>query len=365
MKSFNHLWEVCISEENIKKAVHATIRGRKKNRKKLPSVKWYIEHEEETCKLAKDWIINYKNASHTPIEIYDGISRKKRTIIVPTFEELVVQHAVVQACMPLFAQGMYEHTYASIPKRGVHLAKKYIEKWIKNDIKNFQYVLKIDIRKFFDSIDHSILKAELTKYIHDSKMLNLLYTIINVVPVGLPLGFYTSQWLSNWFLKKFDHYIKEKLQANHYVRYMDDGVISAKSSMILHYFRQRISKYLESIHLTMKQNWQVFRFVYIEFKYYNHRIRRGRDLDFMGFRFFHNRVILRKSIMLKATRKAKAIGIKSKPNVKDCRQVMSYIGWLNSTNCYDMYKSRIKPYVKFQQCKRIVSYYDKEEQNVA
>lgn len=92
--------------------------------------------------LSYEWITQFQNAFHTPIEIYDGISRKVRHIIVPTLEELIVQHCVVNALRPIFTKGMYLHTYASIPGRGPHKAKKFIEKWLRDDPKNTKYVLK-------------------------------------------------------------------------------------------------------------------------------------------------------------------------------------------------------------------------------
>ena len=110
---------------------------------------------------------------------------------------------------------MYEHSYASLPGRGAHKGKRVIEKWIRTDAKNCKYVLKMDIRHFFDTVPHDKLKAKLRKTIHDEKMLDLLFRIIDVTDIGIPLGFYTSQWLSNWYLQGLDHYIKERLGAVH------------------------------------------------------------------------------------------------------------------------------------------------------
>ena len=298
------------------------------------------------------WIVNYENAEHMPVFIYDGVTRKIRKILVPTLEELVVQHNVVNALKPVFSKGMYEHTYASLPGRGAHKGKKVIEKWIRTDPKNCKYVLKMDIHHFFDTIPHDRLKAKLRKTIHDEKMLDLLFRIIDVTEVGIPLGFYTSQWLSNWYLKGLDHYIKEKLGAAHYMRYMDDMVIFGSNKKVLHRMRQAISDYLrDELGLELKSNWQVFRFSYGNGQ--------GRDLDFMGFRFYRNKTILRKSIMYKATRKAKKISKKEKPTILDARQMLSYLGWLDCTDTYLMYLKWIKPYVNFQQLKRKASRYDK------
>lgn len=208
---------------------------------------------------------------------------KKRTIIVPSTIEIVVQHSVVQVLMPIFMKGMYQHSYASIPNRGAHKAKKYIEKWIRKDPRNVKYCLKMDIRHFFESIPHDILKTKLKNIIRDEKMLDILYKIIDTTEQGLPLGFYTSQWLANWYLQELDHYIKEQLHAKYYVRYMDDMVIFGSNKRELHKMLEAIRDYLnEELKLEIKDNWQIFRFDYTD-KKGNHR---GRDLDFMGFRFF-------------------------------------------------------------------------------
>lgn len=218
MKSYNHLYEKTISETNRRYAL-----SQAKHSKRFRKIMKHRHMSDDAAvEQSLDWIVNYENAEHVPVYIYDGITRKERTIIVPTMEELLVQHCIVNAMKPMFCKGMYEHSYASLPGRGAHKGKQVIEKWIRTDPKNCKYVLKMDIRHFFDSIPHDRLKAKLKKTIHDEKMLELLFRIIDVTEVGIPLGFYTSQWLSNWYLQGLDHFIKEQLCAVHYMRYMDD-----------------------------------------------------------------------------------------------------------------------------------------------
>ena len=216
----------------------------------------------------------------------------------------------------------------------------------------------MDIHHFFDSIPHDILKRMLTRKIHDERMLELLFKILDVTEVGLPLGFYTSQWLSNWFLQGLDHFIKEQLHAVHYARYMDDMVIFGSNKKVLHQIRLAISEYMASeLGLSLKGDWQVFRFSYTV-----NGEDKGRPLDFMGFQFYRNRTVLRKSIMLKATRKARKIHKKPyqgrKPTVHDYRQMMSYLGWIDCTDTYGMYLKHIKPMINFQKMKRYVSHCD-------
>lgn len=142
MKSYNHLWEKFIDPENIKKAIAKASKG-KKNRK---YVKMLLQ-TPDAVEIIKDYAEHYENAFHTPIEIYDGIVKKKRTIIVPTFNELVIQHMAVNVLEPIFMKGIYEHSYGSIPNMGAHKGKKAIMKWIAKG--GCKYCLKMDIKKYF------------------------------------------------------------------------------------------------------------------------------------------------------------------------------------------------------------------------
>lgn len=353
MKSYNHLYETMLTSTNLRLAVKQS----KHSRRIRKLIKQRHLSDDSLAIEAKEWIENFENAHHKPLQIYDGIGQKVRFIVVPTLEELVVQHAIVEALKPMLTKGMYEHSYASLPKRGAHKARKVMEKWIRHDSKNTKYCLKMDIRKFFDSIPHDILKQKLSKKIHDPKMLALLFEILSVVDVGLPFGFYSSQWLSNWYLQDLDHYIKEDLGAVYYMRYMDDMVIFGNNKRKLHKMREAIEKFLnDMLGLNLKDNWQVFRF---------DSGPHGRALDFMGFQFFRNRVTLRRSIMLKASRKAGRIRSKPKPTVYDYRQMMSYFGWISWTNTYNFYLKWIKSVVSFRHMRKAVSRYSLyEEKNV-
>ena len=171
MKSYNHLYEKTISETNRRYAL-----SQAKHSKRFRKIMKHRHMSDDAAvEQSLDWIVNYENAEHVPVYIYDGITRKERTIIVPTMEELLVQHCIVNAMKPMFCKGMYEHSYASLPGRGAHKGKQVIEKWIRTDPKNCKYVLKMDIRHFFDTIPHDCLKAKLKKTVHDEKMLELLF----------------------------------------------------------------------------------------------------------------------------------------------------------------------------------------------
>lgn len=348
MKSYNHLWEKLISDENILLAIQNATKGKMK-RKKLTEIK---KNSVEYIPIIKNWIIEFEPFEHTPKVINDGISAKKRTIIVPTVKEHIIQHAIMNVLKPIFMKGMYEHSYASIPKRGCHKGKKYVQKWIYNDTRNIKYCLKLDIKKYFENISQQILINELRQIIHDKKFVELLVKIISTTKQGLPLGFYTSQWLANWYLQNFDHYVKEVLRVKHYIRYMDDMILFGSNKRELHKIKDSIKNYLDKkLKLTIKENWQIFRFHTSKNK--------GRFLDFMGFRFYRNRITLRRKIALKAQRKAKKIFKKKRATIQDARQMMTYVGWAKHTNCYTWFKTHILPYVNIRQLRKIISKYDR------
>lgn len=343
MKTYKHLYEKYISDENIKLAINNVCKH-KLSRKEFATLK---NNAAKSIQWIKSFsrAEDFKNCKHTPIQIYDGIQRKKRTIIVPKFTEQIVHHMVVNIFKPIVMKSLYEHSYGSVPERGATLGRKRIEKWLK-DAKNTKYCLKMDIRKYFDSIPHDILKEKLARIIKDECFISILYEIIDVTENGLPLGFYTSQWLANWYLSDLDHYIKEQLGAKYYIRYMDDMVIFGSNKRKLHKTRIATEDYLNTLGLTLKDNWQIFPIG-------------SRGLDFMGFRFFRAKVTLRKSILRKARRKAIRIHNKDKPTIYDARQMVSYIGWLEQTDTYWFYLKHIKPLINFQYLKRRLSRYDK------
>lgn len=347
MKSYNHLYEKLINDENILLAEknackHKTIRKDFKNIYKNP---------EKYLNYFKQDIKNYKNAKHKSITIYDGIQRKKRNIIVPTYREQVAHHAIVNILKPIIMKSMYAHSYGSLPERGVHKAKRTIEKWLRQDEINTKYCLKMDIKKYFESIPHDILKEKLNKHFHDEKFLNILYEIIDVNDVGLPLGFYTSQWLANWYLSDLDHFIKEQLQAKYYIRYMDDMVIFSNSKEELHLIKTEVENFLNKIGLNIKQNYQIFPI-------------NKRFLDFMGFKFYRKYTLLRRSLYLKIKHKVNHIIKKLKPNIHDIRQMVSYYGWLKYSDTYNFLLD-INKKIKLYNYPKYISIYTRRNINVA
>lgn len=377
MKSYNHLWEIYMSDENYYSAVRNATRHKGGKKRKYRKAQYFKNHVEELKFELLNYAMNFQNDNHQPMEIYDGIRRKKRQIIVPSMREQVVHHMIINVLKPIFMKPMHYHSYGSIPGRGA-TAKRYtghrkgrvnkntrggkeaIEKFIRTHFKDCKYCLKLDVHKFFDSVPHDILRNKLHELIHDEKFLKVIDTVIdaNGKDVGIPIGFYTSQWFANFYLTGLDHYIKEVLKAKGYFRYMDDMVIFGSNKRSLHNMRVDIENYLnEELGLKLNNDWQVFKFHYVNS--YGREI--GRFLDFMGFRFYRNRTTLRRALMLKATRKARRIAKSIYKTTYVFRQMLSYKGWLSPANVYTMYKKWIKPYVSFRRLRKYIGSIQKKE----
>lgn len=373
MKSYNHLFEKIISKNNLILAINNSAKG-KANRK---DVVFALKNSDQVANSVIEMLSsgNFKIRKHPKKEIYDGISRKKRIIVQPDYlYEQIIHHAIIQVLSPIFIKHIYKYSCGNIPNRGGTYAMKRIKNFIKKYNTEIEYVGKGDIYHFYPSINHEILKKKLAKIFHDPKLLNLLYQIIdsyntddNDIGYGLPIGYYTSQWLANFYLLDFDYYIVHEIKLKGYTRYVDDiifmGFKDSKPKMIDG--MKKIEEYLsKELKLKLKDNWQVF--LFDDQKELNKKYRK--PLDFIGYLFYRDKIIIRKKLMLKATRKAKNIYNKAKnPNSKvtayDAAQMMSYLSWFKRTNMHKCYKKYIKPYIVEKDLKQIISYKSKIQNN--
>lgn len=161
---------------------------------------------------------------------------KRRLISAASFEERIMHHAVMNILEPVFERQMIFHSYACRKGKGTHAAIAYAYR----QCRRFPFVMKLDVKKYFDSIDHGILEKLLARLIKDSRCLNILYKIIESYSVskspdcGLPIGNLTSQFFANFYLSFLDHHLLEKIHVAAYCRYMDDILVFGNSKAELH-----------------------------------------------------------------------------------------------------------------------------------
>lgn len=152
---------------------------------------------------------------------------KERVISAAPFEDRVMHHAIMNVLEPVFERQMVFHTYACRRGKGTHRAVLQAHELCRRN----PFVLKLDVRKYFDSIDHKILKEMLRRLIKDAPALRLLDSIIDSYAAsesparGIPIGNLTSQFFANLYLSPLDHLILERTRATGLVRYMDDLLV--------------------------------------------------------------------------------------------------------------------------------------------
>lgn len=357
IKSYNHLFEKMISDENIRLAILHAGKNKYKNNKRHKQLRHMRANADEYIPIVREWILNFQPPKHRKIQINDGVTVKKREIIVPTVREIVVHHAMVNVLKPIICKGMYEHSYASIPGKGIHGAMKTVKRWIFKNNADTKYCLKLDIRKFFDSIDQDVLLERLKKMIRDKRYFEYIEKVVRTTDKGIPLGFVTSQWFANFILTELDHKIKEEYGVKYYVRFMDDMVLFGSNKRELHEIRKRIDCYLNNeLHLQLKGNWQLF---FMDST--RSQKKKGHFLDFLGFKFYRTHIGLRRKLALRIQRKAKRIRKKEKATIRDARQMVTYAGFVKYADCRQWFRDHVLKFVSIKNLRKKISKYDKKK----
>lgn len=257
---------------------------------------------------------------------------------LPYFPHRVIQWSIMLQIQDVFLKLFIDRTYSSIPHRGIHKALKQLNYDLKYHKEDVTYCYKLDIKKYYPNIDQEILKSLLRKKFKDEDLLWLLDTIINSRGKGngLPIGSLLSQWLGNFYLSYFDHWVLEEKKVHYYYRYADDIVLLSNSKSELHKLKNEIHNYLENnLNLTIKNTEQIFpTFV--------------RGIDFVGYRHFGDYILLRKTTSKQFKRKMRNIAKKCDVNTdlltyKDFCTVNSYKGWLKWCNSYNLQQKYVKP----------------------
>lgn len=230
MKRENGLFERIISIENLHEAFY------KASRRKRNSAEYLLfrQNAAENLEQIRQSLIDGTCTLDTYRQ-FTISDPKLRIISAAPFRDRIIHHAIINVLEPVFERQFIYHTYACRKGKGTHAAASYAF----SCARRFKYFAKLDVRKYFDSMSHDVLKADLCRIIKDYRCLSLLFTLIDSYSVGstenggglhgLPIGNLTSQFFANLYLSPLDHYILEKLNPCGYVRYMDDMVLFAES----------------------------------------------------------------------------------------------------------------------------------------
>lgn len=302
MKRHGNLWAQVTDFQNLLLAARQAQRG-KRFRENVLAFNYNLE--SELLLLQRELITQtYQPGAYRTFEI---VEPKRRMISAAPYRDRVVHHSLCNIIAPVFERTFISDSYANRTDFGTHRALRRFTEFARSS----RFILQCDIRKYFPSIDHEILKILIRRKIKCRETLWLIDTIIDASneqePVlnyfpgdslqtpferrrGLPIGNLTSQFFANIYLNSLDHFVKEKLKAKKYVRYVDDFALFSDDRDFLDAARKSIEQHLTTLRLTIHPiKSQLF------------ETKRG--ASFVGFRILPDRIRVRADNLRRSRRR--------------------------------------------------------------
>ena len=265
MKRYGNLWPQIITFENLYQAS----RQAQYSKRYSPNIlEFNYNLEENLIQLQTE--LQTQIYQPGPYRTFQIIDPKPRMISAAPYRDRVIHHALCNIIAPIFERTFIGDSYANRVGLGTHKALRRFTHFARSN----QYVLQCDIRKYFPSIDHEILKSLIRRKIKCRNTLWLIETIIDnsnpQLPIidhfpgddlltpsqrrrGLPIGNLTSQLSANIYLNSFDHFVKERLKVKKYLRYVDDFAFFSDNHTFLSQIRPAIEDYLGQLRLRLHQ----------------------------------------------------------------------------------------------------------------
>lgn len=254
-----------------------------------------------------------KNVSLGDYHYFTIHDPKKRVICAASFRERVLHHAIINVCGDYFERYQIYDSYACRLGKGQTAAIPRAQLFSRR----FPWFVKFDIHKYFDTIDHSIVKQLLRRLFKDCDVLRLLDRIIDTYSVtdgkGIPIGNLTSQYFANMYLGKADHFIKRDLKCGGFVRYMDDFICFAQSKEEANRLKKRVEEFLYE-QLKLELNPVII-----------NKTQHG--FPFLGFRVLPNSLRLLKNTKRRFLDKIKQA---------DARQMQSLLAFVNRAETFSL-----------------------------
>lgn len=319
MKRLGNVWEKVTSLENIKLAHQKA----KKGKSHYKEVQEFEENPEHYCRLIQAMLVNktFTTSQYKIQEIFDG--RKQRVVHkLPYFPNRVIHHALFNIIGDALHCSLIRDTFQSIPNRGTSDAAKRVKHLVRT--KQPKYYLKLDVKKYYPSINVDLLKQKLRTKIKCKDTLWLLDDILDSSE-GLPIGNYSSQLLGNFYLSELDWKIKQELKPIGYFRYCDDLVLFANTKSFLKHCNNIITKELAELGLEVKQCTQIQEV-------------NNQPVDFVGFVFRPTNTRLRASIKQSLVSSCKRKTL--------LNSLMSYKGWCKQCNAKQLWRKHTAYLVK-------------------
>lgn len=328
-KTIRHCYFEHLTFENLLNAHNRCCRSKKKSYERL---RFELDLETNIANLLqklKDG--TYNCGKYREFILYES---KKRVIkSLPYVDRVVHQWYIEEFIKPYIVPRFIHDTYACIEDRGTHKAVDTVQRYMRIMKRNCgeYYIMKMDISKYFYSIDKDILYGIMQKIIKDKYLLWLTRIFIydNDDKKGIPIGNYTSQYYANIYLNELDHFVKDKLKCRFYVRYMDDFILLVKDKETARKNFKVIQDFLHE-HLQLELNNKS--------RYFPNY----KGLDFCGFKIYETHKLLRRKCKVRIRRKVKKWNKMYLENKLDLHQTLlcynSYLAHSSHCSSYNFNK---------------------------
>lgn len=241
MRRANNLIPLIADPDNLRLSFWKASKGKRY----AASVLAYQEALDENLLLLREQIISsyVEVGDYRYFKVFEP---KERQICASAFREQVLHHALMNVCHEYFERAQVFDSYASRKGKGTYAALERAKAYTNR----YEWFLKLDVRKFFESIFHNDMKRQLHGLFKEERLLRIFDAIIDSYEAhpgrGVPIGNLTSQYFANHYLSGLDHFIKEKLRIEAYVRYMDDMVLWHNDKTVLREALVEIKIFIES-----------------------------------------------------------------------------------------------------------------------
>ena len=321
MKRLGYIIEQIVDKDNMNEAFDAVLHG--SQRKRTRAGRSLIRNREQVIDRLIDEIECdlYQIKGYREFEVVEH--GKVRVIQSVNYEDRVALHAIMSVVGKHIKKRLIRDTYAAIPQRGILDGLNRVQKHLRDDPEGTKYCYKMDIKKFYQSINQDFILYSLSRIFKDQRLLNTLARIVRIIPDGLSIGFRPSQDLGNLLLSHYlDHYIKDRYGVKHYFRYCDDIVILAGTKEELQEIAKKVHYHIESIGLEVKNNECIFD---VE----------ERGIDFLGYVIRHDYVLVRKRIKKNFARRIKKVRSRKRRH----ELIASFYGIVKHCNANHLFKT--------------------------
>lgn len=332
MKRVGNLFEQIISVDNLRLADEKARRGKTHTY----GVRVHDKDREANI-LALHEALRNKTYHTSSYDIFRIFEPKERIIYrLPYYPDRIVHHAIMNVLEPIWTGLFTYNTYSCVKDRGIEGCAKRVDRIIKKYKGRPLYCLKIDIKKFYPSIDHDVLKQAVRRKIKDPDLLWLLDDIIDSAE-GLPIGNYLSQYLANLMLCYMMHRLNERERID-CTEYADDIAFFSDSKERLWEVMTIVREELTARRLTLKGNYQIFPIAENRFD------KHGRALDYVGYRFYRNQKLIRKGIKQNFARACAKLNRETPVRaLKPYKQAVApWLGWAKHSNSRHLLQTIIK-----------------------